>query len=66
MNEIIEANLKARPSEKMKLPTNPEMVLLICNYWYVRGRGWLITVMLMDLLRNWLTNVSVARVWRKK
>jgi hypothetical protein len=27
MNDIIEANLKARASENMKLPKNPEIVL---------------------------------------
>jgi hypothetical protein len=28
MKEMIEANLKARASEKMKLPKKPEIVLL--------------------------------------
>ncbi len=32
MKEMIEANLKARAMEKMKLAKNPEIVLLICNY----------------------------------
>jgi hypothetical protein len=29
MNDIIDANLNARASEKMKLPKKPEIVLLI-------------------------------------
>lgn len=68
MNDIIDANLNAKANEKIKLPKNPDIVLLIWVCWYVRGSGWFITVILIagDGLTALLINVYAANVGRKK
>ena len=49
MNEMMEANLNAKAIEKIKLAKNPEMVLLIYNCCWVRGRGWFDTLIVTVL-----------------
>lgn len=60
IKDIIDANLKARAIEKIKLPKKPEIVLFSCKFWYVLGSGLLVTVMVIGLamltfMRDWAT-----------
>ena len=66
MKDMMEANLKAKASAKMKLPKNPAIALLICVCWYVLGIGWLTMVMVIVLLNRLLMRVWAAKVCKKK
>lgn len=39
MKDMIEANLKPKAIEKMRAPKNPEIVLFICSWLFVRTNG---------------------------
>ena len=49
MKETTDANLKAKASEKIKEPKNPDIVLFIYSWKYVRGNGSL-TIVIDDVL----------------